>query len=69
MTKYGLEEEKRMADTSEFYLKTPGAKKHQVAKQFRVPLRKWKACLDGWLAQNIKSGYNKLLTDEQELAL
>lgn len=69
MAKYDPEEEKRMADASEFYLKTPGAKKHQVAKQFRVPLRKWKARLDGRPAQNTKGGHNKLLTDEQELAL
>jgi hypothetical protein len=50
MAKYDLEEEKRMVNASEFYLKTPGAKKHQVAKQFRVPLRKWKACLNSRLA-------------------
>jgi hypothetical protein len=69
MAKYDPEEEKRMAEAIVFYRKTPGAIKHQVAKQFRVPLRKWKARLEGRPAQNTKGGHNKLLTDDQELAL
>jgi hypothetical protein len=69
MAKYDPEEEKRMAEAIVFYRKTPGAIKHQVAKQFRVPLRKWKARLEGRPAQNTKGGHNKLLTNDQELAL
>jgi len=39
MTKYDPEEEKRMAQATEFFYKHPHSKKSKVAMQFRVLLR------------------------------
>ena len=69
MTKYDPEEEKRMAQATEFFHKHPHSKKSKVAMQFRVLLRLWKARLSGRLPQNTKGGQNKVLSDNQEEAL
>jgi hypothetical protein len=69
MTKYDPEEEKRIAQATEFFHKHPHSKKSKVAMQFRVPLRLWKARLSGRLPQNTKGGQNKVLSDDQEEAL
>jgi hypothetical protein len=69
MTKYDPEEEKRMAQASDFYARNPHVKKSAIARQFRVKLRLWKACLAGQLPQNAKGGLNKALNPNQEEAL
>jgi len=43
MTKYDPEEEKRIAQASDFYARNPHFKKSTIARQFRVKYRLWKA--------------------------
>jgi hypothetical protein len=47
MTKYDPEEEKRMAQASDFYARNPHVKKSAITRQFRVKYRLWKARLAG----------------------
>ena len=69
MAKFDPEEEKRMAQASDFYTRNPHVKKSTIARQFRVKLRLWKARLAGRLPQNTKGGFNKALYRDQENAL
>jgi len=39
MTKFDPEEEKRMAQASDFYARNPHVKKSVIARKFRVKLR------------------------------
>ena len=69
MTKYDPEEEKRMAQASDFYARNPHVKKFAIARQFRVKYRLWKARLAGRKSQNTKGAYNKILNPDQEEGL
>jgi hypothetical protein len=69
MAKFDPEEEKRMAQASDFYARNPHVKKSTIARQFRVKYRLWKAHLAGRKPQNTKGGYNKTLTPDQEEGL
>ena len=69
MAKFDPEEEKRMAQASDFYTRNPHVKKSTIARQFRVKLRLWKARLAGRAPQNTKGGLNKVLNPDQEEAL
>jgi ribosomal protein L17 len=69
MTKYDPEEEKRMAQASDFYARNPHVKKSAIARQFRVKYRLWKARLAGRKPQNTKGAYNKTLNPDQEEAV
>jgi hypothetical protein len=69
MAKFDPEEEKRMAQASDFYTRNPHVKKSTIARQFRVKLRLWKARLAGRSPQNTKGGLNKVLNPDQEEAL
>jgi hypothetical protein len=69
MAKFDPEEEKRMAQASDFYTRNPHVKKSTIAYQFRVKLRLWKARLAPRSPQNTKGGLNKALNPDQEEAL
>ena len=69
MAKFEPEEEKRIAQASDFYARNPYVKKSVIARKFRVKLRLWKARLAGRIAQNTKGGHNKALSHDQEEGL
>jgi hypothetical protein len=69
MTKYDPEEEKRIAQASDFYARNPHVKKSAITRQFRVKYRLWKARLAGRKSQNTKGGYNKTFNPDQEEGL
>ena len=68
MAKFDPEEEKRMAQATDFYTRNPYIKKSAIIYQFRVKYQLWKAHLAGRKPQNTKGGYNKTLTPDQEKA-
>jgi len=69
MTKYDPEEEKRIAQASDFYARNPHIKKSTIIRQFRVKYRLWKARLARRKPQNTKGAYNKTLNPNQEEAV
>ena len=69
MTKFNPDLEAKIAIAVREWQKQPGQSYAKFAAQFRVPVRQFKARLQGRLAQNSKGGQNKALNNEQEARL